>query len=196
MGRKSKNKPLRKEIRIYCEGTTEKIYFDLLKQKYRLPNIKVKTKGDVGQSVELVNHVLRTLSKTSSSDRKKLDKLIVVFDKDEESWESIEKAFALANANNIEVCFSNECFEIWLLAHFEEIQKNKKWTRKLLYSRLTQVLEVNSYESEKANKKTIQKIFAEIDATDSHCNNFSNDFRKRNYCDMQKTIVEVFENNV
>lgn len=44
MGRKSQNRPLRKEIRIYCEGMTEKIYFDLLKQKYRLPNIKVKRK--------------------------------------------------------------------------------------------------------------------------------------------------------
>ncbi|QED60855.1 RloB domain-containing protein [Enterococcus durans] len=195
MGRKSKNKPLRKEIRIYCEGKTEKIYFDLLKQKYRLPNIKVKTKGELGQSVELVNHVLRSLNKMSANEKKKIEKILVVFDKDDDSWESIEKAYALAKQNNIGICFSNECFELWLLAHFEKIQKEKRWTRKLLYLKLTQILEVRSYEDEKANKTIIQRIFTNIDAVDSNCEYFTDDFKKMNYCDMKKTIAEIFESN-
>lgn len=129
----------------------------------------------------------------SSTEKKKIDKILVVFDKDDDSWEAIEKAFALAKANNIGVCFSNECFELWLLAHFEKIQREKKWTRQLLYPRLTQLLKIKSYEDEKANKTIIQRIFTRIDATDSNCSDFTNDFKKMNYCDMKNTIMDVFE---
>ncbi|MBC2101966.1 RloB domain-containing protein [Listeria marthii] len=196
MGRKSQNKSLKKEIKIYCEGKTEKIYFDLLKQKYRLPHVNVRIKGEKGQSFALVKYVLRSLDKMSLTERNKIDKILVVFDKDDDSWEAIENAFKLAKANNIGVCFSNECFELWLLGHFEKIHNKKKWSRKLLYTKLTQILKVKSYEDEKANKTIIQRIFTKIDATESNCDNFSDDFKKMNYCDMKNTIKEIFESNV
>lgn len=196
MGRKSRNKPLKREIRIYCEGETEKIYFDLLKQKYRLPNIKVKTKVAPGQSVDLVHYTLDSLKKLSPSDKKSIDKVLVVFDKDDEPVSTIEKAFEIAHSNNIGICFSNECFEVWLLAHFEEIQKNKVWTRKLLYARLSKILGIESFAVEKANKTLIQKIFTHADDIESNIIHFTNDFKQPNYSDMLKTIKEIFQNNV
>lgn len=192
MSRKPKNIKLKKEIRIYCEGETEKIYFDLLKQRYRLPNVKVKTKGSVGQSLVLVNYTIDSLNKLSKKDRSTVEKVLVVFDKDDDSWDVIDQAMVLAKDNNIQVCFSNECFEVWLLAHFEEISKTKKWSREALYDKLSRELEIDSYDDVKANKTMIQRIFINSDKAQENSFNLSENYKEKNYCDMVKIINDIF----
>ncbi|MDN3128798.1 RloB family protein [Enterococcus faecalis] len=196
MSRKSRNKVLKKEIFIFCEGITEKIYFDLLKQKYRLPNVKVRVSGGLGQSLELVKCALKKTATSNSKKKQAIEKVLVVFDKDDEPWETIEQAFSLARKNHLDVCFSNECFELWLLAHYEKIQKNKYYDRKLLYSKLTHYLKIEAYESEKANKIIIQRIFTQYDSTETNCADLSTHFKEKNYCDMQSVIQNIFKTNI
>jgi hypothetical protein len=45
--------------------------------------------------------------------------LKVVFDKDDN--DDFDEAIALANKNNLNVAWSNECFELWLLLHYQPL---------------------------------------------------------------------------
>jgi hypothetical protein len=43
-----------------------------------------------------------------------------VFDRDDFPISKIEKAHELAKENDIKICFSNPCFEVWFLLHFTD----------------------------------------------------------------------------
>ena len=66
--------------------------------------------------------------------------MLFMYDKDEQTTESIENAVRCAQRHRPEIktIFSNECFELWLLLHFEEV--NRYMTRENLYGRLEKVL--------------------------------------------------------
>lgn len=119
MSRRKKEKTLKETISVFCEGYTEKIYFDILKRKYRAANIKIKAEVTKGQSSSLVNNAIRSLEKTSK--KNKPDRVIVVFDKDDNQNDDIQKAFKMAREHNFGIAFSNECFDLWILLHFTEI---------------------------------------------------------------------------
>lgn len=120
MGRKSKGLSLRNKIKIYCNSLeTEYNYFNGMKEKINKSGIKdisieiIKTQKKGGKDpVTAVNYAIKT--------RKDANDVWVVFDKDEND---IEKAIELAGRNDVKIAWSNECFELWILNHFEKHNK-------------------------------------------------------------------------
>ncbi|CAI1876254.1 Uncharacterised protein [Serratia fonticola] len=112
----------KKIMHIICEGAkTEPYYFSsyidcFANEKAKIieiPNCKKNT------PIQLVNEAVeRKNSKDTSPD----DVFWVVYDREgiaKYSNELHAKAWSKANANNINLAFSNICFELWILQHFE-----------------------------------------------------------------------------
>ncbi|EMU6896025.1 RloB family protein [Serratia bockelmannii] len=109
-------------MHIICEGAkTEPFYFSSYIDNFasekakviEIPNCKKNT------PVQLVDEaVSRKKSKETSSD----DEFWVVYDREAVAKYSNKlhaQAWSKALANNINIAFSNICFELWILQHFE-----------------------------------------------------------------------------
>lgn len=117
-GRISKEIRLKNRIKIYCNSLeTEYNYFTSFKNEVNSSKIsdisievlKTQTKGGL-DPLRAVKYII--------GDRGDCDEVWVVFDKDHFD---IEGAIRLAEKNNINVAWSNECFELWLLLHFNSL---------------------------------------------------------------------------
>jgi len=125
-----------KWIYIFTEGQkTEPIYFEAKKKEIRKNNIKIEITGTARNTLDLVNFALDFVREEKVDLNE--DDCWVVFDKDsfkKDFDNSIEKA----ESNGLKVAYSNECFELWLLLHFDFLNSaigrkeySKKLTRKL-----------------------------------------------------------------
>lgn len=145
-GRKSKKKELRKKIYIFTEGYTEKNYFKILSRKYNLSsNIDIEVKPEaVGKSgLNLLNHAVNKLNRLSKIERSMLGSAYIIFDKDDLSASDIEATIIQSKKERINIGFSNECFEVWLVAHFEK--PNPSFTKDNLYKKLENHLSCEQY---------------------------------------------------
>lgn len=178
MARNRGGKIEKQKVFIFVEGETEQKYFDFLRQKLRLHNVKIKTivLNNSGQTwIEKAKRFIKNDSKL------KIDsatKLFVVFDKDEISASGIEKMLKKAKEESFEVGFSNTSFEVWLLAHFEEMTPkllSKEILKKKLGNHLkneyikadTSQLEtiINNFEKAVKNTSQIAEINFEYQST-------------------------------
>lgn len=119
--KKPKNKiPLIPAFHIFCEGgKTEPYYIRGYIDNYHSENKNLLLVEDTKKNtpVQLVE-VAIDHKKTTTKD----DIYWVVFDRESTVKYSNElhlKARNLANKNNIEIAFSNVCFELWLLLHMD-----------------------------------------------------------------------------
>ena len=119
MARPRKQRPLYPKVLVLCEGLTEKNY--LLEIKNTLPRenqggikieIEVFKKND---PLNLVKEALRRKQK-ARKEGAQYDRMWVVFDHD--NLPNRDKAFKLANHNNIDVAYSSFNIEVWFLLHF------------------------------------------------------------------------------
>ncbi|MBD9892304.1 RloB domain-containing protein [Enterococcus faecalis] len=140
--RVKKGKKLKPNVMIFCEGETEEAYLRLIKRKYSAVNIKSKLKVKTcrRQGEALVEYAVSCIGSMGKAERDNYDLFYVMYDKDEQTTESIENAVRCGQRHRPEIktIFSNECFELWLLLHFEEV--NRYMTRENLYGRLEKVL--------------------------------------------------------
>lgn len=119
MPRKSKGKKIKKRTMIFCEGETEKYYFDMLKRKYSSSNvIPIKSEVINGNSWILVENAIAKMK--AEKHKYDFEQIYVVYDKDNESKTDVEKALKIAKENGIVTLYSNECFEYWILLHFKK----------------------------------------------------------------------------
>lgn len=114
--RKSKEYTLKNIIKIYFNSLeTEYHYFEGFKKKLegydlidlRLQIEKMKKKGGASP-VELLEYAIKN--------KQKLEESWIVFDKDE--FPNIHSVVCKAKQYNINVAFSNPCFELWFLNHY------------------------------------------------------------------------------
>jgi len=125
MKRRSLNKPLRKRVLILCEGESEQIYLTGLKSDYfnrnNLSGVKIEILTPDNNPMGLVEEAKRRIKKERSA--YPYDSVWIVFDKDSHPF--ITRAFDIARTNNpqINVAFSNICFEYWVLLHFEQTNR-------------------------------------------------------------------------
>lgn len=99
----------RERFLIVCEGEkTEPNYF----RAFRVPKEVINVVGLGDNTVRIVEEAVRL--KTSGG----FDQVWCVFDRDSFPVEHFNLALDLARANNIEVAYSNEAFELWYLLHF------------------------------------------------------------------------------
>ncbi|MFW5891347.1 MAG: RloB family protein [bacterium] len=110
-----KRKSVYKKILILCEGEqTEVRYFNSLKGCNRLTSLHI-IKCNENTPVRLVNQAVCLKKLEDVSDP--YNSIWVIFDKDNHT--DIERAFIIAYKENINIIYSNRCFEYWYLLHFE-----------------------------------------------------------------------------
>lgn len=115
----SKKNQVKPVFRIFCEGMkTEPLYIEGFINHFHSNKRNVILVEDTNKNtpVQLVNIAVETKRKGL-----KEDVIWVVFDRESEKKYSNElhsNARKKAKDNNIEIAFSNVCFEYWILLHF------------------------------------------------------------------------------
>ena len=122
--RKPPSKLRKPFVLIACEGgKTEPYYFDAFRQRLKFTKEQFKILGK-----EIGTHP-KNIVKSAKKERQKLlkdgydyDKIWCVFDCDQH--ENIHEAFDQAKTNKFEVIFSNPCFELWYLLHYQDQRRH------------------------------------------------------------------------
>lgn len=161
---------------IVCEG--EKMEYEYFKQfKDQFPEktmylepvgAGVDGKGTVDRAIEEKKNLINKYNKS-------FDFVWVVFDKDNAGISDgnrarFELAHSLADQNNIEIALSNECFELWLLLHFIEVnaeipipRRSADFSEQSLYSLFYSALrEIPKYETYEYNHDRYDPLVLEI----------------------------------
>jgi len=121
--RKSITRHIEKRIIIATEGSeTEPQYFESLRKEFKLRNVKLLKRSKTKSSP---SNVIASLDKEKSKiERKygknKKDEYWVVIDKDE--WQ-LEKVVEQIETKDYRLADSNPCFELWLLLHYESLDR-------------------------------------------------------------------------
>lgn len=197
MGRARKTRKIRQKVLIFCEGTTEVVYLNMLKRRYNAANVSIDvidTKGKSG--IEIINFALGRAKFTKKVDAK----IYVLFDKDDKTEQELIRAKNFAKKKNVNVICSNVCFEVWLLLHFRsfKISGHDNWIdRKWLYQQLAREFKVDNYVKDKAHDFNDEYIDRIPDALDNY-EDMQNQLALSSYhepdTDLVKLIKAVFDN--
>jgi hypothetical protein len=156
---------------IVCEDQkTEPNYFEKFKSQIPEDTIFLKTVGTGRDPFGVVQSAIKERNILSVLAKKEVDKVWAVFDKDDADEnktkiENFNAAFEKADEENIEIAYSNEVFELWLLLHFVNVDKDKPLPRKTVYELLEKSIQKNKkyksfiYDHKKPNPQTIEIIF-------------------------------------
>jgi hypothetical protein len=122
----------KKRLLILCEGAvTEVTYFDGLRRDNDIPRKLVRIEGLGLDPKSLVDVAVRmkedNLANFPHDRQSQYDQVWCVFDRDSHKW--IPEAKQKAIANGIRYAFSNPNFELFLLLHFEECNKDLHRTK-------------------------------------------------------------------
>jgi hypothetical protein len=117
--RKLDIREVKQRFLIVCEGEKiEPYYF----KGFRVPKVVIEIKGAAGDPTRLVN------SAKKLADEDEYDQTWCVFDRDEGVWTAQNFNNALQNAKTygFQVAYSNECFELWYILHFQFLSTGVK----------------------------------------------------------------------
>lgn len=123
MGRKirlSKEKQMKPNFFVFCEGKTEIAYIKFLRSLYRVPIQVIPKKGKSNISKDDIENSKRDYVTTNQ------DKTFLMFD--------LDVAGVLEHLQKIpdaELLVSNPCVELWFLLHYQE-QKTKLTSKKCI----------------------------------------------------------------
>lgn len=127
---------------IVCEDqNTEPYYFRQFKKLFPEETVYLREVGTGKKPKGIVEQAIIEKKSLSAEARKTIDEVWVVFDKDDEgnnatTLASFNTAWELAEKENINIAFSNEVFELWLLLHLNDVSSNKPIPRSDIYSSL------------------------------------------------------------
>lgn len=139
-------------IIIFCEGKTEKYYFDyfaeiIKKNKYTAVEVVLETANGNAQTV--LNYADKFMSDEEHNRRFSTYSKYLAFDCDDPpNIQAVVQA-----ANEYELLISNHLFETWLLMHFEDVET--KLSKREIYRHLSEHLH-SSYS--KAHKGKTREI--------------------------------------
>ena len=126
-----------KTILIVCEGQTEEWYFS----KFPVISLSVKCVNLQGQSkMSLVKATQEILEEEGFT----FDEVWCVFDMDvntNRDFTLFDKSIAKAKSLGYNVAYSNDCFELWLLLHYKDIQSTQN--REYYYEQLGKCFKMN-----------------------------------------------------
>lgn len=129
-GRDKATREPKRRFLIYCEGeNTEPGYFRALRRHLRSALIEIEVEPTGAPITIAERAVSRARSEGLAKPSRKRpansyetgDQVWAVFDRDEH--EHFNKAVALCEQHGVQVGRSNPCFEIWLILHFEEFDR-------------------------------------------------------------------------
>jgi hypothetical protein len=127
---------------IVCEdGKVEPYYFDTFKNYFPDDTFFLKTVGTGRNTKGVVEQSLIEKDALFSQFNKNVDEVWAVFDKDDadkatSTIENFNEAFKIAHLNKVNVAYSNEVFELWLLLHYQNLHYQKALPRKEIYQLL------------------------------------------------------------
>ncbi|MDI9340888.1 MAG: RloB family protein [Sediminibacterium sp.] len=138
---------------IVCEDTkTEPAYFEQFKINFPPETLYLECVGTGFDPLGVVRKCIEEKAKLKELRKMEVDKVWVVFDKDDaddgaKKEENFNLAFEDAERENIEIAYSNEVFELWLLLHLTEVKGNKPLSRNEIYKALeAEVKTTNRYD--------------------------------------------------
>lgn len=163
---------------IVCEDeATEPSYFKQFKSKFPEETLYIKTVGTGRDSKGVIEKAIEereAFKLKLEYYRKEIDFVWAVFDKDDadENETKIKRfndAFEIAERENIQIAYSNEAFELWLLLHITSIEENKPLPRYEIYAKLQSQIRKSAekyndyiYDHEKPKENRIVEIINEI----------------------------------
>ncbi len=124
LGRKAKKKDTKQKIIIVSEGkNTEPEYFKNFQAEYKSTLVELKIVGAAGdpkriveKAIDLKREEARNAKKSRNSFESNFS-VWAVFDRDEHNY--VSEAKQQAKDQGIRVIFSNPCFELWPILHYE-----------------------------------------------------------------------------
>lgn len=134
---------------IVCEDeNTEPTYFENFKIKIPEESIYLRPVGTGKDPKGVVEEAVKEKAKLSIEAKKEVDVVWAVFDKDDADFNQtrinrFNEAFEIAEKNKIEVAYSNEVFEVWLLLHLTDIDEKIAIPRKEIYQLLQEKIRLN-----------------------------------------------------
>lgn len=149
--RKPPNRIQKDTIYIVCGGDTEKIYFDMFKEKFQsqLSGRKIKIIKNSLDPLKLIKYCIEIREYN-----KNCLKLWAVFDRDD--FNNFDKAIELAQGNNVFCAYSNQAFEVWFINHFQELYTP---LHRKKYADLLERLLRKTYEK---NNKCLKQIISDL----------------------------------
>ncbi|WP_010245742.1 RloB family protein [Acetivibrio cellulolyticus] len=140
------------QIIIFCEGKTEKYYFDYFAEiikKNKFTDIEVVLETANGNAQTVLNYAKSFMDDEENNRKYKNYGKYLVFDCD--APPDIQ-AVVMA-AKDYELLISNHLFETWLLMHFEDVEV--KLTKKQIYDRLMRHLHGDYIKGHKGKTREI-----------------------------------------
>lgn len=154
---------------IVCEDQkTEPAYFEEYVSKIPKDTIYLKPIGTGRDPKGVVERAIQERDMLAHEAKREVDEVWVVFDKDDADDNAtkigrFEDAFQIAEVEKFEVAYSNEVFELWLLLHFINVDKDTPLPREDVYSRLREQFKKNpQYADYEYNHKVIDSRTLEI----------------------------------
>lgn len=141
---------------IACEGESEKLYFEALRDTVRNPRVSVKIINEVHRSdpLQVVNKA-KELSAIKNKKSILFEYVWVVIDADVAN--RFEKANESAIKLGIFVGHSNPCFELWLLLHY------KYQTSSAVPEQTIRLLKEKNSSYDKTNNKFFKNLVGDIE---------------------------------
>lgn len=122
---------LKSKIFILCNGElAEPLFFQAYKDHLKAHNIVIRQRKEFLQTapwqfIEVAVNYKEELRRKGEFSSEDGDQLWCVFDVDrylEDNSEAFRNALRIAEGNEINLAWSNECFEYWLLCHFALVE--------------------------------------------------------------------------
>lgn len=137
---------------IVCEGeNTEPSYFS----QFRLSSVTIEISGIGFNTLSLVEKAKEYASE------KHYDRVWVVFDKDETTDDSFNRAILMAENENFGVAYSNQAFEYWLILHLIDHQ-GERLHRKEYGSKINSKLKPHGFVYDYKKSKIISEELFEF----------------------------------
>lgn len=116
----------------YYFGEFQKLFDSLFPEKR---TVFLKAVGTGRNSLGVVEQAVEERDRLQNEADTHIDHVWAVFDKDsldetEGNLERFNQAFLLAEKESIEVAYSNECFELWLLLHYQDVAADVPLSRR------------------------------------------------------------------
>ncbi|ANZ62384.1 RloB family protein [Secundilactobacillus paracollinoides] len=194
MSRERKKRKVNKQFLFFVEGETEKVFFDTLWQEYRLTSAKtIKILKNSGTDwVEKSQRMIKNNSRVQPNAK---TTVFIVFDKNNDTDSQIKAMIQKSKRLKIggskcEICFSNESFELWLLAYFEKITPGFK-TQKQLNLALSKYLGETYVKADSVQMQRIIKENRTLEAIENSesISEFSLDHQSTNVGSILKEIL-------
>lgn len=147
-----------KTILIFCEGQSEKLYFE----SFPVPTLKVEVIDLRGQSkLKLIKMTESIITKSE----KRYDKVWCVFDMDikqgEKEFADFDNAIKSGEAKGYNIAYSNDAFELWFYLHYKYTEQANH--RKFYYKELGDLWRCN-YERIGKSYNFCQNIYERLES--------------------------------